>query len=169
MSEKSIKKKSAGLRLNILDFLIILAVLGALIGIAARFGILEKVTTGSRLEKAEISFLVQDIKDTSADYFRAGEIFYNHTHSCVLGELKEITSIMPAEGYISNQNGTLVKTHSTAGRIDVRGVITGEGLFSDEGFLLGGTSYLAPNQSVFIQSPGISVSVTITAIEPAQK
>ena len=70
---------------NIIDFLIIIVVIGAVVGIALRMGVVERVTNQSNLEEARISFLIQDIQESSADYFKTGDIFYAESFDCEFG------------------------------------------------------------------------------------
>ncbi len=172
MNDNSIKKTKK-LRPNIIDLLIVVVVLGAVIGIALRMGIVEKVITSSSVEPARISFLVQDINSDSYNYFNAGDVFYSDTHKCYFGTLEEKPYDLPAEAYIAGADGTLIKSYSPtdpddptkSSRIDVRGKILSSGVFSSEGFLLGGTTYIAPGSKITIESKNITVSITVTDIE----
>lgn len=161
-------KSGKKLRLNIIDFLIMIVVIGAIVGIALRMGVVERVTNQSNMEDAKISFLVQDIKETSADYFRIGDVFRADNLDCEFGKL-ESRQFMPAEAFVANENGVLIKTHSSNNRIDVRGTVLGAGTFTDEGFLLAGINFIAPGSEVKLQSSDIEVTVTITAIEKVAK
>lgn len=163
MSENS-KATEKKLCLNIIDFLIVIVILGAVIGIALRMGVVERVTNQSNIEEARISFLVQDIQESSADYFKIGDVFRAESLDCSFGKL-ESRQFMPAEAFIANAEGILIKTHSSNNRIDVRGIVVGSGTFTDEGFLLAGINFIAPGSDVTIQSSDIEVSVMITAIE----
>ena len=161
---KPAKKK---LRLNIIDFLIVIVVLGAIVGIALRFGVVEKLTNQSGMESARISFFIQDINDESSNYFVIGDEFTDAGNKCAFGKL-ESRQFLPAEAYITNEFGEIIKTHSDNGRIDVRGVVIGSGTFTDEGFLLDGTNYIAPGSTIHMQSKNIDVWATVTAIEPVE-
>ncbi len=162
------KPAAKKLRLNIIDFLIVIVIIGAVIGIALRMGVVERVTNQSNLEDARISFLVKDIQESSADYFKIGDVFKAENLDCSFGKL-ESRQFMPAEAFIVNETGVLIKTHSSNNRIDVRGTVVGSGTFTDEGFLLAGINFIAPGSDVHIQSSDIDVTVTITAIERAEK
>ena len=115
--------------------------------IALRMGVVERVTNQSNVEAARISFLIQDVQEASADYFRIDD----------------------AEAFIANINGELIKTHSYNNRIDVRGTVIGSGTFTDEGFLLAGINFIAPGSTVRLQSSELDVLATVTAIEKVEK
>ncbi len=173
MMNDNTQKKTKRLKPNIIDLLIVIIVLGALVGIALRMGVVDKVIANSSIEPARISFLIQDISSDSYNYFNAGDAFYSDTHKCYLGYLEEKPYDLPAEEYIPGADGKLIKTYSPSdpdnpsksSRIDVRGKIIGSGVFSDEGFLLGGTTYIAPGSKLTVKSSNITASITVTDIE----
>lgn len=157
-------KKVRKFKPNIIDFLIVIIIIGAIVGIVLRTGIVEQVTINNNLEKARVSFRIADISEGMGNYFGIGDVFYSETHKTTLGTL-ETYSIMPAEVYIVNQNGELIKTNSINGRIDVRGVIVCDGVFTEDGFLLGGSSYIAPNSEITVKTSSLNVTLTVTDIE----
>ena len=162
------KPTAKKLRLNIIDFLVIIVILGAVVGIALRMGVVERVTNQSNVEAARISFLIQDVQEASADYFRIDDVFTAKNLECEFGKL-ESRQFMPAEAFIANINGELIKTHSYNNRIDVRGTVIGSGTFTDEGFLLAGINFIAPGSTVRLQSSELDVLATVTAIEKVEK
>jgi hypothetical protein len=163
-AEKNTAKQSKKLRLNVVDFLIVIIIIGAIVGIALRFGVIEKVTNQSALKPARVSFLIQDINDLSADYINIGDEFKSVTHNCVFGKL-ESRQILPAEAFVVNEYGQLNKTYSENHRIDVRGTFIVDGTFTEEGFLLAGTNYIAPGSGIRIQSTYIDVYLTVISID----
>ncbi len=173
MSENTSSKKTNKLKPNIIDFLLVVVIIGAIAGIALRTGIVDKVVNNTSIEPARISFAVYDISNSSFDYFIAGDNFYSDTHG-YLGYLETKPIEQAAESYIEGVDGQLVKAISPSDpenpnrhdRIDVKGNLIGSGVFTEEGFLLGGTNYIAPGSKIIMESKNITVSVTITNIEP---
>ncbi len=173
MIENTAQKKNEKLKPNIIDLLLAIIVIGAVIGIALRAGIVDKVVNNTSIEPARISFSIRDINNNSFDYFIAGDHFYSDTYG-YLGALEAKPIERPAEMFIAGIDGQLIKTISPSDpenpnkndRIDVEGDLIGSGVFSDEGFLLGGTTYIAPGSTTVIKSKNITVSITITNIEP---
>ncbi|MBQ2766163.1 MAG: hypothetical protein IJF48_04190, partial [Clostridia bacterium] len=134
MNENNTKTvKSKKFKPNIIDFLIVVVVLGAIVGIILRAGIIEKAAINSSLETVQISFLIQDINEESENYFNKGDKFYSRTHSCDLGKLETVIP-RPAEAFIVDEYGMPIKTESNNHRIDIIGTVIGEGVFTDEGF-----------------------------------
>lgn len=159
-SQKKIKK----FKPNIIDFLIVIIFIGAVVGIVLRTGVVEQVTINNNLETARVSFMISNISETSGNYFSNGDSFYSDTHKCNFGVLEGF-SIMPAEAYILNENGILIKTNSINHRVDVRGTMLCEGVFTEDGFFLAGSNYIAPNTGVAVKSANIIVSLTVMNIE----
>lgn len=151
------------IRLNIIDFIVIIILIGAAVGIAFRFGLVERVKTQVSMDGASISFLVQNIQEASYSYFNIGEEFEDVTHKCSFGTL-ESKQEFPAETYITDINGNIIKTYVENDRIDLRGVMSSVGKFTDEGFLLDGIHFIAPGSSINIRSSVISVWITVTDI-----
>ncbi|MBE6611702.1 MAG: DUF4330 family protein [Ruminococcaceae bacterium] len=168
MSEKAVKNQKARFKPNVIDFLIVVVILGAIVGIALRAGVVDKVTQGSRMESAQVSFLILDINEQSGNYFKVGDTFTSPSLDCEVGVLDSV-QFMPAEAFITTPDGHLIKTYSDNHRIDVRGTMTCEGIFSDVGFLLGGNQYIAPGSTVNIQSRTIDVFMMVTDIVKSEE
>ena len=165
MNENNTKTvKSKKFKPNIIDFLIVVVVLGAIVGIILRAGIIEKAAINSSLEKVQISFLIQDINDESENYFNKGDRFYSRTHTCDLGKLETVIP-RAAEAFIVDEYGMPIKTESNNHRIDIIGTVIGEGVFTDEGFLLEGVNYIAPGSYILFDSPNVVGGLTVTDIQ----
>ncbi len=165
MSEKTTVTAKKKLKPNVVDFLIILIILGVIASLALRAGVLNKsVSNHTEMQEAVVSFLVLDINNNSGEYFRVNETFYIKNPVLKLGELTSV-QIMPAEVFVSGEDGKMVKTYSNNARIDVRGTFASEGIFSDAGFLLGGSTYIAPGSKLEVQSADISVTMMITDVQ----
>ena len=156
-AENTAKTRKSRMRLNIIDFLIIIVLIGAVVGIAMRFGLVERVTNQAGMTGARISFLIRDINEGSLDYFGIGDTFYDKEHDCLLGTL-ESRQFMYSEAFITNERGEIIKTN-------VRGAVIGSGTFTDDGFLLDGVNYVAPGSTIHVQSRDLDVILTVTAVE----
>ena len=166
MSEnaKTATKKAGKIKPNIIDFIIIIAVIAAIIGIAVRSGVVEEVTLNSHRQTARVSFFVSNISESSGGYFSNGDVFYSSTHQCDFGVLEQFRT-MPAEDYIVNEYGVLQKKILSGGRTDVEGTMLCEGVFTEDGFFLEGSNYIAPNSSITVKSKSITVTLTVMDIE----
>ena len=166
MSDTNMKaKKTNKLKPNIIDFLIVIILIGAVVGIVMRMGVVDKIVTGNHLEKAQISFIIRDINDESETCFNQGDVFYNRTNKYVIGTLEASTPRL-AEKYAEDASGRLIKTTSSENRIDVLGTLVGEGIFTEKGFFIDGVNYIAPGSEILFDSTNIIGTLTVTDIRP---
>ncbi len=157
-------KKAKKIKPNIIDFIIIIAVIAAIIGITLRSGIVEQVTVNSNLETARVTFLISSVSESTGGYFDNGDPFYSETHKCSFGTLEQFWT-MPAEIYLANEYGVLQKTTVSGDKIDVRGTMLCTGIFTEDGFFLAGSNYIAPNSPVTVKSASVTVNLTVMDIE----
>ncbi|MBQ1212353.1 MAG: hypothetical protein IIX69_02930 [Clostridia bacterium] len=164
------KRKARKLALNILDWLIIVALLLAGVGIWFRYGLAEKWENKTNTVTACISFSISNIKETSftGGYFAEGNAVFNaDAGNNLIGYFAEEEKFgyVPAVYYQHTKTGVGVIKQSASDRIDVVGAIMAEGIMTENGFFYGGTTYIAPGQTVLINTKDIKVSILITDIE----
>lgn len=164
-STKVKTKKERKFKPNIIDFLVVVIIIGAIVGIVLRSGVVEDVV-GTSLEKVRVSFRVADVADTTASCFKTGDMFYSTTHDCEFGTLENV-AVNPAELYVVDQEGKLIKRGAIDNHVDLRGTLVCEGTFNKDGFfLLAGSNYIAPNSEVYVKSANVTARLTVTDIEP---
>lgn len=161
-------------RFNALDVCLIIAAALLLVGAGLRIYIVKNGALPGQtvtLEKYAVSFLVKDVRETSAEQFTVGSTFYIQSSVDVFGTIMDTVSVTPAELYIEDSDGNVTLTYTVDdsndgedGRVDIRGTVLSEGYMSDTGFLIGGTTYIAPNLCVAIQSQNVLVLAQITDI-----
>lgn len=154
------------LRFNGIDLLIIIAFIGCIVGLVLRYQLVDIIRNSGNENNALISFRVADIQNASKDYFAEGDKFFaveGGNTAMKFGTLKNKITWSPAEVYNFDDEGNYVLS-SKDDRIDVRGTVIASGLFSDEGFLLNNTKYIAPGSELSIQSNKIEITITVTDI-----
>ncbi len=166
MSENNTKtQKKVKFKPNVIDFLIVIVILGAIAGIVMRTGVVDKIVVNNSLEKAQISFIIRDINDESESCFNKGDVFYGKSHACVVGTLESIIPRL-AEKYVADASGRLQKTTSSENRIDILGTLIGNGVFTDQGFFIDGSIYIAPGSDITFENKNIEGVLTVTDIQP---
>jgi len=172
MDSTNAKKTKAKrkIALNLLDWIIIVSILLAGVGIWLRYGFVEEWQNKKNLVTANISFTIADIKESTytGGYFSEGSPVYNvDNNNSLIGHFagEDMFSYIPAKFYEHKKNGEVVIVQSVTDRIEVNGVIVSEGIMKENGFFYGGTTYIAPGQNVIITSRELKVSVLITDIE----
>lgn len=167
-TEKTTKSASR-VRFNIVDLVLIIAVLACLCGVYLRYNLSDAFGAKTEMGEYVLSFEIASIRYTSADAFPEGDKFFLEGKDDVLGEVLGIDSTSPAE-YVYTDNSGNYKTiyYPEDSRIDVSGRLRSIGMMTDRGYMLGGNIHIAPGQTYYIESPRINVNVTITGIEPVE-
>ena len=150
------------IRFNIIDFVIIIALIGCIVGVALRYNVVDKIGLSSHSDNVEIEFVIFSIRPTSYDAMVKGDTFYWKQNNMEIGTLKEATGSY-SEVFIPTSDLKMVKSFRDD-RYDVRGVFSATGAMTESGFMLGGSQFLAPGKSLNVISKNIDVTLTITKI-----
>ncbi|MBQ9939934.1 MAG: DUF4330 domain-containing protein [Clostridia bacterium] len=151
-------------RFNIIDVVLILAILAVIAGVAIRSGF-----TGSLSQKLdngyiEYDFIINSVKDTSGEYFVKGKKIFSQTTQKEIGEIISATA-RPAEAYIELSTGEIAKTY-IPGRIDVLGKAKVSGnLDSDGRCMLHGTTHIATGKTIYARTADVSFMFTVENAE----
>ncbi|MBQ2998902.1 MAG: hypothetical protein IJD64_00430, partial [Clostridia bacterium] len=144
---------------------IVLIVILCIAALIVRFGNFGGRTTSDRLESYDVYFSVTDIVYTSEDAFVPGDTVTLVDKGIVLGELVGLESILPAEFVARDKSGNLiVVNYPESTRIDVTGKIVSQGNMTDNGYLVGGTTYVASGTKYSVQTEHMDFVLTITDI-----
>ena len=138
------RKKAKKIAFNLLDWLIIVALLLAGVGIWFRYGLAEKWENQKNTVTACISFSISNIKETSftGGYFAEGNAVFNaDADNNLIGYFagEDKFGYVPAVYYQHTKSGEGIIKQSAYDRIDVVGAIMAEGLLTENGFFYGGT------------------------------
>ena len=153
-------------RWNLIDLIVILLVFICLLGAIIRVGGKDWFVGGSDLREHEIYFSVTDIAYTSEDALVIGDTVTLCDSGAALGELKSIDSILPSTLYVKDADGNVLSVNYPESiRIDVTGTVSSRGRKTDNGYLLGGTAYLAPGKAYRVQTEHMDFTMNILDIE----
>jgi len=150
------------IRFNIIDFIIVIAIIGCIVGVALRYNVVDRIGISSLNDTVEIEFVIFNIRPTSYDAMVKGDTFYWKQNNMEIGVLKEATGSY-SETFIQTEDLKMVK-HLRDDRYDVRGTFVAKGAMTESGFMLNGTQFLAPGKSLNVISKNIDVTLTITKI-----
>ena len=160
-------------KLNAMDWFIIIAVLLCIAGAALRAFIgTDNALNGTvTMEKHVVFFKVENIRNSSTEYLAPGAAFYIDVTGQYLGEISGNVTVTPAVYMFEDANGKYVQAYAPengdATRVDATGTLIVDGYMSDNGFLLNGTTSLAPGKEITIRSNFIQVKITVTEIVKA--
>lgn len=160
------EKKKNGLGLNLIDFVVILLVLICLIGVVIRVRQIDWFNKNSALEEHEVYFSITDISYISEDALVVGDTFTLCDAGVVLGTLKSIDSVLPTTMYVKDSDGNVLGVnYPETTRIDVTGTVLSVGEMTENGYLLGGTTYIAPGKTYRVQSEHMDFTLEIINID----
>ena len=152
-------------RLNMIDVLILAVVIICVVGLVIRFSNFGFSGSARDLDDYEILFSVSNIAYTSEDYFVHGDTVTIAENGVVLGQLSGKVNSMPAMFETQYKDGkSIAVSYPEASRIDVKGAIASRGKMGDNGYLVGGTTYIAPGSELLVQSEHMDFVLKITDI-----
>ena len=178
-NEKRIKK---GPRFRVLDAVIILLVITSVVGIYFRYNVFDTLKNQRNLKDYVVSFSIQNIRQSTTSYLDINDVVYDGEDGKKLGELIGYSADSsnplrptPASEYFVDQNGNTVQvfypdSESMDARVDVEGKMLCEGSYSEEsGFLVNGSRYLAPGQTIQVQTEKVTLILTVKEIFEADE
>ncbi|MBE6636595.1 MAG: DUF4330 family protein [Ruminococcaceae bacterium] len=157
-------KATRRIRFSVIDFLIILLVLVSLIGIAVRYQIISRLFSGATLVEAQITVVASNISAEEAAVFAKNTVF--SANGSTFGTLTQVSS-EKATLYLESPLGTLI-TYQSADHYDVTATFTAQVVRSEDGFLLGGNTYIAAGSQFVLQAENVSVTVLVTYLDVNQ-
>ncbi len=158
----AVEKKRA--RLNSADLMIFLLCVLCIAGMVFRFVVVDKIEKDAAAQSATVTMLIEGVSETSREYFSDSAEFYLEDGTTVLGTVSTVSS-SPSPVYIYEEDGTITKMDSVNGRVDIKVELSVSGVMSESGFMLGGTTYIAPNMTLPIKTSMLSVSALIMDIK----
>ncbi len=149
-------------RFNIIDFVLLIAVLACVVGIALRYNLNE--TINRTTDTAEVDIIIERLLNTSADALHVGDTLYTPNNDAVFGEILSIET-KPAVIRYSNNDGTITYT-TYEDRVDVTLRIHIEGYNTENGFMIGGVTYIGNGSTFPLASPYIETQCTVLNVMP---
>jgi len=162
---------------TVLDaFLILLAVL-AVVGVWQRKNLQEMFSSSEAFEPYAVSFEVSGLRSTTVETLGEGTVLYDAESGNKIGVLPSAVAASAAKAYLErvDESGKVQTVKAVYPqdahdyRLDVSGVLRCEGLMSDNGFLLGGNTYLTVGQEIAVMTEHADLTIRITAIEQVAK
>lgn len=180
MKDKKIKQQrrvKQGPRFKVLDAVIILLIITSAVGIYFRYNLFDTLKNQRDMREYVVSFSVQDIRNSTTSYLNIDDVVYYAENGEKLGDLIGYSTDSanalrptPASKYVLDPKGNMVQifypeSESMYARVDVEGKMTCQGSFSEEsGFLVNGSRYLAPGQTIEVQTETVTLTMTVTDI-----
>jgi hypothetical protein len=140
-------------RFNIVDVLIIIAVIAIACAFLFRNINTDKLNLSSNKIKLEYELKVSSLQENSGEMLKVGEQLYNRNTDKPCGKITKI-DVTPAELYVPLITGEIVKRY-TPKRIDMRITVSTEGVVNDTGYYIDGYTFMAPSKELHVFTPKI--------------
>ena len=164
MRKKMKSETSAGSRINSVDIMVILLCIVCIAGMVFRFGMIENVELSATKHTVTVSYVIEGISDTSVEYLSQGDEVFFSDDKGKIGTLSSTPTSSPSIVYVYGDDGSITQKASANGKVDVKGTFTAYGEMTDSGFMLNGTTYIAPNMTISIETQNIALSMLIVDI-----
>lgn len=158
------KSVQRGRKINfsVIDFVIIVIALTLLIGIAARYDIVNRLFSKTSLTDAKVTFVASAISDAEANAFKENTAFYANGE--LFGTLTSVSEPVYALIYSENEHGVLT-SHEDKNLFDIEGSFSCKVMKSENGYLLGGNRYIAAGSEFTVRANGVAVTITIISVQ----
>ena len=164
-------------KFGILDVVIILLIITCVLGVYFRYNILDLLNNDKNMKEYAISYSIEDIRYSTPDSVHINDAVYFADDETQLGTVMEASqgsalalSVRPAEKTFLSDKGTMEKvSYPNETRVDAKGRLLCKGSYSDDGgFLVNGSRYISAGQSIYVYTELVTVSITITDIQPVE-
>mgnify|MGYP002529754639 CR=1 FL=1 len=157
------KNQGKKIRFNIIDLLIVLAVIAVIGTVIVRYDVADKIGKAAVEDSARITLLVQSIREEACNSVNDGDEVTWVQEATRMGNIvrKEVS---PAVLYSSREDGVIIKNESAL-TYDLRCTVDTKGTVSDDGYLLNGVSYIAPGKSITIRNHDITLSAIVLSVD----
>ena len=156
-------KKKNDVRFNIIDFLIIIAVLASVSVLIFRSTISDFVGNVVYNDDAAVTFTVREVSLDQAQMLKKGDKLY--TGSMELGEVVSVTytnSMINVD--VESGEGVVYQRVADPEKYDVTVTVSSVGAFFEDGYHLAGEMYLGVGKNLTVYSDNYSCNCIITAI-----
>ena len=155
-----IKKKH---RINIIDLVLILAVLACAAGIFIRSNLHETVLIRNE-QKVRVTILSEALLTESTESMHLNDSFRFSSNNEVFGDLLDL-ELSPAKLRFFNNDGTVTITHYED-RKDAVCTFEATGYDTENGFMINGNTFVGCGSTFNLRSKFIEIQCTVLDIQP---
>jgi hypothetical protein len=179
MANKRVKRTKEEKRerphFNVIDALIVILLIGVVAGVYFRYSIIDLLKNSSADEQYAVSYSIENVRYTTPSYINVNDEVYFSADGQLMGKIisvsennNDVLSVRPASKSFIGADGTLSEVfYPEDTRVSATGRMLCKGSYdSSVGFCIDGKKYISAGQSVEIYTDFVTLTVTITAIEP---
>ena len=134
----SVKKK---IKFNLIDFLIVIAVIAVIVVIAFRSGLVENLANNAKGKTIVYTVKIGDVQNESFNFIDIGEKLYNDETDAYIGTIVD-KRVETSKVYIISTEGKIVKTEQP-GRADIYLTVEAKGTVNANGCKVDGKFFVA--------------------------
>ena len=155
------KNKQKTHRFNIIDFMLIVAVLACIIGITFRQNLNETVVESN--DTATVTVMIRGLLKDNVKQIIEGDEYFNQRSGDSMGILQSFET-KPAKIRTPRLDGTIATTEYVD-RTDVICTVDVEGIYTDEGFMIGGSEYIGCGSNFLVRALNLETEWLVVDIE----
>lgn len=151
------------LHFNIIDFLIVLVLVGIGAALFLRYDFSARVSSLTSDDTIEYTIKIENIQKASDGYINAGDALYSAVNDAKIGT---IVSKKPATGaaiYITLLDGTIWET-TIPDRIDLVCTVRCKGKQTKDGYMLNGNLFIAPGKYISSRTKNVNFSFQVESV-----
>lgn len=156
-------KKSTRSVFNAIDIAILLLILICAVGIYVRYERETSINAGDGATYT-VEFVCEKVRYTTVDYLNVGDDIYFGGTNKKLGTVSGTVVSRPSSEEIYSDGKTVTVYYPSDTVIDINGSLTVSGVMTENGFLIGGDTYIAPNSIIEISGQRVDLTVRIVSI-----
>ncbi|MBR5516078.1 MAG: DUF4330 family protein [Clostridia bacterium] len=149
-------------RFNIIDFVVIIVVIGCIAGVAVRYNFVNRIIALDESESVTVFFMAKELSPELAATVNKKSEFYCDATNNYLGNPETVAVINSKFVYSDNEGRPQSGINEL--KKDLRMSFDVMGVKGENGFLLNGTQLLIPGGEMVIKSNSTQLSVIITEI-----
>lgn len=156
-------KKNTRSVFNAIDIAILLLILICAVGIYVRYERETSINAGDGT-KYTVEFVCEKVRYTTVDYISVGDDVYFGGTGKKLGTVSGTVVSRPASEEIYSDGKKVTVYYPSDTVIDINGSLSVSGVMTENGFLIGGDTYIAPNSVIEISGQRVDLTVRIVSI-----
>lgn len=168
MNGNNSKKRSSSRRVfNVIDFAIVLLVIVCGVSIFFRYDMENKILGGEN-ETYVVEFVCEKVRYTTADYLNVGDTLYFRDSTGVMGSVYGTIVSRPSYEEVVTSGKSITVYYPQDTMIDITGTLTVTGTMTENGFLVDGHTYIAPNSLIEVSGKYVDLDIKILSLKKSE-
>lgn len=158
------KHSSERTAFNAIDLAIVLLIIICGVGIFFRYDMENKIAQGNG-ESYEVEFVCEKVRYTTSDYLNVGDKLYFADSLTLFGTVQGTLVNRPSFEEVIQGGKNITAYYPQDTMIDIVGSITVTGTMTENGFLVSGNTYIAPNSLVKVSGKYVDLEIRVLSLK----